>query len=148
MHPLRKLSSHASRRTRLMLAASVWSGVGLVLFVVGVHWVLLAPVWWDLPTGLAALGVGWAKGTYVLARSAEANALRIENGEHRRFIGAAFPVGMWAMAVGMMALGAYLRRSHMPRFWLGLIYVAVGTALLIGSRVSWAHWRRLPRQPR
>ncbi len=140
LHPLRKLSSHASQRTRLLLAALVWTVVGATLFVTGVHWVLLAPVWWDWPLGMLALGVGWAKGRYVLARAAEANARRIEGSHERRFIGAAFSVGMWLMAVSMMVLGAILRRSHMPRFWLGLIYVAVGTALLMGSRVTWARW--------
>ena len=143
MHLLAKASSHASRRSRLLLAALVWTVVGTGLLITGVHWVLLAPVWWDAPVGLAALGVGWAKGRFVLAKAAEANALRIEGSAHRRFIGAAFPLGMWVMAVAMMVLGAFLRRSHMPRLWLGLIYVAVGTALLLGSRVTWSHWRRL-----
>ena len=147
MHVLRKVSSHASRRTRLLLAALVWSVVGTALFVTGVHWVLLSPIWWDLPMGLVALGVGWAKGRYVLSRSAERNARRIEASEHRRFIGAAFSIGMWLMAVSMMVLGAVLRRSSMPRFWLGLVYVAVGTALVMGSRVTWAYWRRVSQEP-
>lgn len=145
MEFLRRLSSHASRRTRLCLAAATWSGVGLTLFVLGVHWVLLSPFGWDWAAGLGALAVGWAKGRFVLARAAEANARRIEGSDHHRFIGAAFSVGMWAMAVAMMALGAWLRHSHLSRFWLGLIYVAVGTALVLGSLVSWSHWRRLPR---
>lgn len=148
MHPVLKLSSHASRRTRMFMAALVWTFVGVGLFVTGVHWVLLSPMWWDIPAGALALTAGWAKGRFVISRSAERNALRIEGSEHRRFIGSAFSVGMWSMAVGMMILGAFLRRSHMSRFWLGLIYVAVGTALLIGSRVTWIHWRRLHEEKR
>jgi len=145
MDLLRGLSSHASRRTRLLLAALVWTGVGSGLFITGVHWVLLTHVRWAWPARLAALAVGWAKGRYVLSRSAEANARRIEGSTDHRFIGAAFSVGMWLMAAGMMALGAYLRHAHVPRFYLGLVYVAVGTALVLGSLVSWSHWRRQPR---
>jgi len=142
---LRRLSSHSSRRTRLLLAALVWSGVGMFLLILGIHWVLLAPTAWTWPALALALGVGWAKGHYVLARSAEANARRIEGSDTHRFIGHAFSVGMWLMALAMMTLGAYLRRSQVPRFHLGMIYCAVGLALFQGSLVSWRHWRLLPR---
>jgi hypothetical protein len=39
-------------------------------------------------------------------------------------------------------MGAALRRSPLPRALLGVLYTAVGAALLWGSRTFWVAWRR------
>ena len=66
---------------------------------------------------------------------------RILTAGEARFIGGVFSAGSWALVLVMMLLGNGLRRSSLPRPWLGLIYAAVGIALIQASLVSWRYWR-------
>ena len=131
----------ASRRTRLLLAALVWTLVGLGLLTAGFLW--LAPVPRQvraLALGVALL-VGWLKGR-LLAPRAAANARRIEASAERASIVGFFAPSAWGLVLVMMAGGALLRRSPLPRPWLGALYAAVGVALLSASRAAWRHWRQ------
>jgi hypothetical protein len=134
----------SSRRTRLLAAALLWCAVGTGLGLVGLRWLWAAgrPGWiaWGLA---AAVVVGWAKGRFLLGPRAEVNARRIVAGEDERCLGAVFPWSNWALVLVMIAGGMLLRRSPLPRVWLGSIYVAVGIALWAGSLPSWRHWWRL-----
>jgi hypothetical protein len=47
---------------------------------------------------------------------------------------------MWAMVVGMMLGGRLLRNSSVPPLAVGVIYLAVGWALLLSSRLLWQEW--------
>jgi hypothetical protein len=134
---LERLSPAVSATTRQVVAAAVWSLVGTGLLVAGVRWLGAA----DRATGLALLAValllGWIKGRYVLARRAVANSERLRLAGDGRCIGGAFTWPTWLLVVGMMAFGAALRASPVPRIWLGVIYAAVGAALLGASVAGW-----------
>jgi hypothetical protein len=128
----------ASVRARLLLAAGVWTAVGCGLVVAGVRWTVLSA---DPPRSVvglaAAILVGALKGRFVLARRARANARRIRRAGEVRCIGGAFTWPMWGVAAAMIAVGFALRHSPLPRYWLGLIDVAVGAALAGASLVVW-----------
>ncbi len=136
------LPPRTSRRGRLLAASIVWSAVGAGLTVAGAVWALRAPAALSAPLLAGGVAIGWAKGRLVLAPMARRNAARILDAPDSAFVGSAFAVRAWALAAGFMALGAGLRRSALPRPWLGLIYLAAGSALLLGARASWAVWRR------
>jgi hypothetical protein len=141
--PLSRLKPASSRTTRLLLAGLAWSATGIGLLAAGVHWLLATPS----PSAGAALAaaavVGWAKARFVLRKRAEENAARILASEDGRCAGGAFSWQAWLFVVVMMAAGIALRHSAVSRFWLGFVYAAVGTALLLASGVSWRHWARL-----
>ena len=142
---VQRIAPRASRRTRLLVAALVWTGIGVGLLVAGLRWTFLAPsMAWRaaLPVALAA---GLLKGRYVLAPRAAANASRILASAESRCIGGAFSWGAWMFAVGMMLLGITLRHSPVPRPWLGLLYAAVGTALVVAGAGGWRRWARFAR---
>lgn len=140
MSILERLDPKVSRRTRLLLAALLWTGIGTGLLAAGVRWLLGAPAAWfgALPVALLA---GWIKGRLVLAPRAEANAMRIVQAGEERCIGGVFSWGSWGIAVVMVAGGIALRHSALPRPWLGLLYCAIGAALVAASLGSWARWR-------
>ena len=132
------------RSAQLAVAGGLWLVIGAGLAAVGSMWLatrggpgswLLAPL---------AVTFGWAKAVYVLAPMADRNAQRIRSGPARRPLPGVFPPRTWILVAGFMALGAVLRRSALPRDLLGLLYVAVGVALVLGSRRSWAARRALP----
>lgn len=138
-----RIVPRTSRRTRLFVATFVWTGVGLGLLIAGLRWTFLAPsIGWRLALPLA-LVVGWVKGRFVLAPRATRNATRILHSSESVCVGAAFSWGAWALAGSMTLLGIGLRHSALPRPWLGLLYAAVGTALLTAGAGGWQRWREL-----
>ena len=143
-----RIVPNASRRTRLLLAALVWSGAGLGLLTAGARWVCSAGPQWVAGSLALAAAVGWAKGRFVLAPRAEANARRIAAGPESAAVSTVFPLASWGLVAVMMAAGALLRRSALPRLWLGVVYAAIGVALLAGSAPGWRRWRATAAPPR
>jgi hypothetical protein len=138
---LRRYAPRASCRARLLLAAVLWTGVGTGLALAGLFWIFdarSAP--WLAATPVALLA-GWVKGRFVLGPRAGANARRIVEAGDGRCLGGAFSWGSWGIALAMMIGGIFLRRSSIPRPWLGLLYTAVGTGLIAASTASWTRWR-------
>ena len=139
---LEALKPAVSSRSRLFLAALIWSVVGGGLALAGLRWMLGTSMAWWLPAIGVALLLGMAKGQWALAPNARANAERIRNAGEHRCIGGTVSWATWGLVVVMILSGVLLRHSTLPRPWLGLAYLAVGSALLRGSLVSWGYWRR------
>jgi len=131
----------ARARTQVLLAALLWTGVGIGLTTAGVHWSLLAPALWPAAILAVALPIGLLKGRYALTRTAGKIAARIALRGDGTCLGGFLSWQTWLFVFAMMGMGAALRRSDLPRAFLGLVYTAVGVALLWGSRVFWAQWR-------
>ena len=131
----------AAVRAHLLLAGLMWTVVGAALVGFGGRWL------WQLPTPaapwLAALAVviGAFKARFVLDRAARTIADRIRERGDGRCLGGFLSVRSWALVAVMVAGGRFLRGSHVARGLLGVLYVAVGTALLLSSRVAWRAWR-------
>jgi hypothetical protein len=133
----------ASIRSRLLVAALIWTVVGAGLFVAGANWAVVGQGgrgWAGM--GLALLA-GWFKGRYLLSGRAAANARRIVAAGEGKCLGGVFDGSAWLLVLAMIGLGFVLRHSAVPRPWIGLIYVAVGTALMLASLGTWRHWRTL-----
>ena len=63
-------------------------------------------------------------------------------GDHR-CVGGFFSWRTWIAVVVMMGAGWLLRHAGLPPGVLGVIYLAIGAALLIASSLLWqAWWRR------
>jgi hypothetical protein len=143
---LERFNPRASLKTRLLLAASVWTAIGGGLLSAGVHWIIASrsAVWIAaLPVALLA---GWLKGRFVLAPRADANTARILAAGNDRCVGGVFSWRGWGLAACMMVGGIVLRHSPIPRPWLGFVYSAVGAALLEASLGGWRTWRRFSRE--
>lgn len=140
MRIVESLVPRSSFRVRLFAAALVWTAVGTGLATAGVWWVAGAGAAAAVPILVGAALVGWAKGRFVLAPRAARNAERIVDAGDDRCIGGTFAWSTWVLVAGFVALGAVLRRSSLPRPILGFVYVAVGSALLIGAARAWRAW--------
>ena len=128
-----------SRSVRLVLAALIWTLVGLGLLLAGFRLAGLA-------ASLAGLALGYLKGRYLLAGMARVNAARIVSGPGRASIFTAFPLSSWGIAAFFMALGLVIRRSGLPSALVGFVYVAAGFGLLVASCSGWLAWRRFTGQ--
>jgi len=133
---LARLKPGASTNTNLLVAALMWSFIGFYLMVRG--YLLGQP----LPGMffLLALGLGTMKAFWLIERAARKNIARIVARPDGMCLGGVYSWGMWGMVVCMMVGGRLLRNSAVPPLVVGVIYVAVGWALLLSSRLIWREW--------
>ena len=124
------------------MAAGLWTAVGLGLSTLGFIWCFASRIPW--PFVLAALGIvaGSLKGRFVLRRLAEKNAARVIRRGDGQCLGGFLSVKTWLLVAVMMTSGILLRRSGVPHPILGVLYSAIGTALLAGSIPLWKARRR------
>ncbi|MBI5442851.1 MAG: hypothetical protein HY900_16760 [Deltaproteobacteria bacterium] len=128
----------AAARTHLLLGGLLWMCVGAGLSVAGTRWALQTGA--AASAVLLAVGValGLLKGKLVLERTARRSSERILRRGDGKCLGGFLSWQSWLFVVGMMALGAALRHSPVPRTLVAVVYVAVGVALLSASRVFWS----------
>lgn len=134
------LTPTAPARVHLVLAALLWTVVGVVLAVVGGRWAVHAAprglAWWMA----AAVLVGLVKARLVLVRVAARIAARIRARGDGRCVGGFLSARSWALVAVMAGGGRLLRASPVPTVVVGLLYLAVGVAL---ASASLALWREL-----
>ncbi len=134
----------ASRRTQLLLAGLMWTAVGVALPAVGLTWDVQGYGLLGLALAVPFLALGLLK-SRMLDRMSEGTVAHILRRDPAGPFVGFLPLRSWALIGVMMASGATLRHFLVgphPRAWLGFVYVAVGSALLISSRGLWRSWRR------
>jgi len=126
--------------TQLMLAWLMWAVVGSVLAGFGIRWT------WEAEPGVAswitaaAIAVGTVKSGLVLDRAAQRVVHRIRSRGDGRCLGGFLSLHTWGLVVVMMVAGRLLRGT-LAHGIVGPLYIAVGTALCLSSRLSWRAWR-------
>ncbi len=129
-----------SAKGHLLAAALMWSGAGLILFIIaGYYLIPLAGNWIQVSLIIiTAVIVGFLKGRFVLGKMALKNVRRILSWKgEARCIGGFQPLRSWVLIIAMIFLGRMLRTSPLPRAIVSWVYIAVGTALFTGSRRFW-----------
>jgi hypothetical protein len=139
---LARLKPKASQRARLFLAAATWTVVGLVLFIAGARWSLGADAALHPLLFAAAVAAGLAKAVLFLRHAAARVIRRILRSGDDRCIGGFFSWRTWMLVAIMIIGGGLLRRSGLSAPLLGLVYAAIGTALLAASWLPWRAWSR------
>lgn len=135
------LKPAAPARVHLLLAGMMWTVVGAVLAAVGASWALRSPtVLMRILTGVAVV-VGIVKSLSVLDRAAHKIARRIEARGDGRCIGGFLSWRSWLLVGVMAGTGRLLRSGVLALRIVGLLYVAVGVALVLSSRVLWSAFR-------
>lgn len=135
-----------SRETHLRLAFLLWALVGIGLLIKGGTLFYSNRTMSELDPnkgafGMAeaiglviALGLGFVKGNFVLPKIARRNAARIDQLPEKSPIYMTFSLKSWMLIGGMMLLGMVIRVLGTPDLIRGVVLVAVGLALTLGSR--------------
>ena len=134
---LAKYKPGASAPTHMLLAASIWTAVGTSLLVRGAAGLTPPNRFFLLVFGMV---VGTLKSLLVLDRAARKNIRRIQTCKEGSCIGGVYPPKMWGLIVMMIVAGRLLR-AYAPATLVWLIYLAIGWALLLSSRLIWQRWR-------
>ena len=131
----------AGASTHLMVAGLMWTLVGTGLVVRGATWLFQASSGAAPWLAGVALAVGILKSRLVLDRQARRVTGRIRERGDGRCLGGFMSWGTWALVLVMIAAGRLLRGAGLSGIVIGPVYLAVGVALLISSRLSWQGWR-------
>ncbi|MGD8438902.1 MAG: hypothetical protein PVG53_00065 [Holophagae bacterium] len=131
----------APASVHLLLAGLMWTVVGAALAAVGGRWLWLSPSAFAPWLAAAAVVIGIAKAHLVLGQAAHRIVDRIRARGDGRCVGGFLSLRSWALVAVMVVAGRLLRGSHVARGILGAIYLAVGIALFLSSRVAWRAWR-------
>jgi hypothetical protein len=132
-----KYKPGASVRTHLLLAAFIWTAAGMSLLLRGA----ISPA-----TGegflllLAGMGAGTLKSLLVLDGAARKNIKRILACSERHCIGGVYSFRMWGLVL-LMIVGGRLLRTIASDSFTGFLYLTVGWALILSSRLFWQKWR-------
>lgn len=135
-----RFKPNVSVKTRIFLAALLWSCIGLMLLWRGGNAVVGSGREWLL---LVALLVGSFKSWAILDRVAVKNMTRIFDKGEYSCMGGVYSWKTWLLVVVMIVFGRLLRASSMQVWLVGLIYVTVGWSLFWSSRKVWVKLRNL-----
>jgi hypothetical protein len=125
--------------TQLLLAGLMWTVVGAALSGVGGLWLWQstpAAALWVAP---AAIAIGLLKSRMALDRAARKITVRIRERGDGRCLGGFLSPSSWALVILMMVGGRFLRTT-VTHVIVGPLYLMVGTALLVSSRIAWQAW--------
>ncbi len=121
----------------LLLAALMWSAVGGGLLLFGAVTLLRSGGRAAALLLGGAMLLGAAKARWVLDRSARRIAGRIVARGDGKCLGGFLSPGSWALVAVMVIGGRLLRSGPLPPAVVGVLYAAVGTALLGSARIVW-----------
>lgn len=125
----------AGVRTQLLAAAMLWTLVGAGLISAGAIWCFESRR--SLFLFLGGLVIGVLKGLWIIRKMARRNVQRIIARGEGKCLGGFLSPNTWILVLAMMSGGIFLRHSSISHAVLGVIYTAVGTALLTGCLQLW-----------
>ncbi len=124
----------------VFLAAFIWTAIGGTLFSGGMIWSFIGYQGFERMWVVIAVGLGFAKAHWVLGQASTRMVDRIRERGDGRCIGGFLSIRTWLLVIIMMTGGRIIRSGIVPREVAGVIYVGVGTALLIASIQLWRPW--------
>jgi len=136
---LSRLKPGVKKQTHLLLAAILWTGVGILLLTKGAYRIVQVKDYGWIIT-VTALIAGTLKSLYVLDRSASRSIGRIMEFDDGTCLGAVYSIKTWLLVMVMMGTGIILRNSSLPMGLLCFIYFTIGWGLLFSSRLAWKQW--------
>jgi len=134
---LAALKPAVSRSTHLFVAPLLWTVIGAMLMIRGWGWIGSGKARWLV---LVALGIGTAKSSLVLDKTAKRGVERIIERGDGTCLGGVYSWKTWLFVGLMMALGISMRTLTEPGVIIGTIYMAIGWALFYSSRHPWVEW--------
>jgi len=136
---LSRFKPGASRSTHLFMTAVLWTTIGLLLLAKGAYRLSFIADR-QLLIVLPAILVGSLKAYFILDKSARRGIQRILTFKDGTCLGAVYSVKTWIVVLCMMVMGVILRNSSLPIALLSFLYITIGWALLMSSRLAWKVW--------
>ena len=122
-----------SKNILLFVAGMLWVMVGIMLNSMAYTWLRTE----RLSHALLAAAVGFAGSLFIhrfgFSRIVNRNLDRILPMEGKRCIFSFMPWKSYVMVAVMITMGVLLRHSPIPKLYLAVMYIGIGTALILSS---------------
>lgn len=128
-----KLKPAVSKNWLLLVAGLMWSGVGIMLCCLAYYWLIPVSGLWEAL--YAGCGIAGSVVIYYFGFSkiADKNIRRLCLYQGRVCFFAFQEWKSYLIIVVMMALGITLRHSPIQKYYLAVMYIAIGGALFLSS---------------
>lgn len=129
------------KKTSLIIVGIVWATVGIGLSIAGINWISHLGFGPKMIIFISlSVVIGLLKGKFILQKIAKKYYKRsevIEFNKNDIYLGWLKILGVRGfILIGLMiAMGSFLRHSNIDRPILGIIYLAVGMALVYASKI-------------
>jgi len=130
---LDKLNPSVSKPFLKLLAGLLWLGTGIMLSIMGFKWVLISPEQNALYFGLAGLAASLPIHYLGFSRIVNRNLARINDIDGKYCLFGFMSWKSYLIIAIMMTMGISLRHSSIPKVYLSVIYIGIGTALVLSS---------------
>lgn len=117
----------------LLTAGLLWIGVGLMLDTLAYSWLKLESAGYAYPAAATGFVAALFIHHFGFLRVVDRNLARILPMEGRRCVFAFMPWKNYILILIMVSAGILLRHSPIPKKYLAVLYVAIGTALILSS---------------
>jgi hypothetical protein len=119
--------------TLLLIAGILWIGIGIILDVFSYSWLRTE----ELPHAILASIIGFVCALVIhhfgFLRIVDRNLDRILPMEGRRCVFSFMPWKSYILIIIMVLIGFLLRHSPIPKLYLAVPYIGIGTALILSS---------------
>lgn len=121
------------KNTLLLVAGILWIGIGIILDGVSYSWLRTE----DLTHAILVSIIGFACALVIhhfgFLRIVDRNLDRILPMEGRRCVFSFMPWKSYILIIIMVLIGYLLRHSPIPKLYLAVLYIGIGTALILSS---------------
>jgi len=124
---------HVTGNFLILLAGYTWVAVGLMLIYRGCSWLATAPeANWLLPAG-SGVFAGLLIHHFGFLKIVNRNLARINQLGEKAPVTSFIPLKSYLITAAMIVAGTLLRHSDIPKYYLTVLYCAIGSALILSS---------------
>jgi len=137
---IRQINPVVPKHWLLLVAGLMWTGVGILLISLAVTWLLMTPSLASLLIGVLGVGIGIIANRFQFTHLAVKNIKRILSLKDKASV---FSFQAWTgylIIAVMMTTGILLRNSSIPKLYLAVVYLAIGSALFLASTNYYKHF--------
>jgi hypothetical protein len=128
-----KINPRVSKPVLKFLAGFLWLGTGVMLSVMGLKWVLDSASQHALYFGLGGLAASLPIHYLGFSKIVARNLDRINGIDGKYCLFGFMSWKSYLIIAIMMTMGITLRHSAIPKEYLSVIYIGIGTALVLSS---------------
>lgn len=130
---LKKLNPAVDKKILVLLAGSMWCGVGVMLISLAIRWLIIynGPVKWifSISGFMAALPIHH----FGFLKIADKNLNRLLPLSEKRCIFSFMTWRSYIIVLIMVSMGIALRHSQLPKEYLSILYNGIGLALFLSG---------------
>jgi len=121
------------KSTLLLIAGLLWIAIGIMLDAMACSWLKAESSQYFYSEAIAGFAIALLIHHFGFLRVVDRNLARILPMEGRRCVFAFMPWKNYILILIMISAGVLLRHSPIPKKYLAVLYMSIGTALILSS---------------